>query len=80
MQDVSEELPDSIRGSAVWREDESVIGFVEHFVRTGVLKDWCSVIGADVLVDEGYTLVEPAADDLGVFGYIRSTVRAVFGL
>ncbi|KAJ4688880.1 hypothetical protein HRR80_000248 [Exophiala dermatitidis] len=57
-QDVADNLPEEICGSAMWDVDGNVLGFFRYAPKAGALRDWCVGIAADELINRGYTLVD----------------------
>lgn len=56
-QDSGENLPDGMCGSAIWKEDGSVLGFFHYAPKKGVMVDYCCSVAADELIKEGYSVV-----------------------
>ncbi|KAF7563892.1 hypothetical protein G7046_g235 [Stylonectria norvegica] len=57
-------LPAGIRGSAIWTADGRVAGFFRYAPQTGAMKNYCTGISSDELIDRGYSLVQ--TDDTGL--------------
>ncbi|OQV10307.1 hypothetical protein CLAIMM_14327 [Cladophialophora immunda] len=54
--DAAASLPAGMCGSAMWGDEGNVLGFFRYAPTQGVMKDWCTAIAADELIDRGYTL------------------------
>jgi len=48
-------------GSAIWTEDGDVIDFYRSAPKYGAVKDWCTGIAADEMINRGFTLVNTGA-------------------
>ncbi|KAK3934649.1 hypothetical protein QBC46DRAFT_413729 [Diplogelasinospora grovesii] len=56
-QDSAINLPEGMGGSAIWNEDGDVLGFFRYAPKEGLMKDWCTGIAADELINRGFALV-----------------------
>ncbi|EAW12244.1 uncharacterized protein ACLA_062070 [Aspergillus clavatus NRRL 1] len=50
-------MVDGVHGSAIWDDNQNVLGFFRYAPQSGPFLDWCMSISADHLLDKGYTMV-----------------------
>ncbi|OAP60401.1 hypothetical protein AYL99_05403 [Fonsecaea erecta] len=57
-QDSGINLPQGMCGSAMWDQDGNVLGLFRYAPQEGAMKDWCTGIAADELINRGFSLVD----------------------